>query len=64
MPTWLRKFTFNKVFDHYESENTKQNGNNVQQSINAMKSAGFTSDNMKNSKNTTQPTYVTKASKK
>lgn len=64
MPTWLRKFTFNKVFDHYESENNKQNGNNVQQSINAMKSAGFTSDNMKNAKNTTQPTYVTKASKK
>lgn len=64
MPTWLRKFTFHKIFDHYESENNKQNNNNVQQSINAMKSAGFTSDNMKNTKPITPPSYVTKASKK
>jgi hypothetical protein len=64
MPIWLRKFTFNKIFDHYESENTKQNGNTVQQSINALKSAGFTSDNMKNAKQQNTPTYTTRASKK
>ena len=64
MPIWLRKFTFNKIFDHYESENNKQNGNTVQQSINALKSAGFTSDNMKNAKQQNTPTYTTRASKK
>lgn len=62
MPIWLRKFVFNKILEHYDSENNKTN-NNVQKSIDVMKSTGFTKENL-NTKKTTPPTYITKASKK
>jgi len=64
MPIWLRKFVFKQIAEHYESEGKSQQDNNVQKSIDAMKSAGFTSDKVKTNKPVVPPSYVTKASKK
>lgn len=64
MPLWLRKFTFNKILEHYNSEKDKQQGNSVDQSINAMKTAGFTKDKLTTQKTQQNPVYTTKASKK
>ena len=54
MPIWLRNFTFNRIKQFYEDNNST---NTVEQSISAMKSVG--ADKKQNI-----PTYVTKASKK
>jgi hypothetical protein len=40
MPIWLRKFTFNKLKEHYDKINNNEDGDNVSKSIEAMKSAG------------------------
>ena len=57
MPIWLRNFTFNKITEFYENSNDQNKSDVVQESINALKSAG-------NSKQITPPSYITKASKK
>jgi hypothetical protein len=57
MPIWLRNFTFNKINEFYENSNDQNKSDVVQESINALKSAG-------NSKQITPPSYITKASKK
>jgi hypothetical protein len=59
MPIWLRKFTYNKILEHYDKKTSQKQNDAVEQSINAMKSAGAVSKNKVN-----VPTYVTKASKK
>lgn len=64
MPIWLRKFVFSKIMEHYESEKNQSNTNNVQKSIDAMKSAGFTKESLQNQRAQQTPHYVTKASKK
>lgn len=64
MPLWLRKFIFSKIMEHYEFEGNKSNNNNVQKSIDAMKSAGYTKKDLTNKPQTLPPHYVTKASKK
>ena len=56
MPIWLRKFTFHKLKEWYEKENNQEQNNTIDQSIKNMKSAGTISK--------TQPTYITKVSKK
>ena len=57
MPIWLRKFTYNKIFEYYNKKN--QLPDTVNDSIKAMKSAGAV-----NSPKVNIPSYVTKASKK
>lgn len=32
MPTWLRKFTFNRIKTHYENQNSEQNEDLASQS--------------------------------
>ena len=63
MPIWLRKFTFHKLKSHYDKVSNQENQDNVQKSINAMKSVGATKDKAPIGK-VSPPTYVTKASKK
>jgi hypothetical protein len=63
MPLWLRKFTFNKLKSHYNATQNKENEDNVQKSIAAMKSVGSVKDKQLPPK-VNVPTYVTKASKK
>jgi hypothetical protein len=57
MPIWLRKFTFNKLREHYEYKNKQKD--TVEESIKNMKSAGAVSN-----KKIQTSSYVTKASKK
>ena len=57
MPLWLRKFTYNKIYEYHQSKNSQQD--TVEQSIKTLKSAGAT-----NSPKINVPSYVTKASKK
>ena len=57
MPIWLRNFTFNKINEFYENSNDQNKSDVVQESINALKSAGT-------NKTITPPSYITKASKK
>jgi len=59
MPVWLRKFTYNKLKDHYQKSSTQNQEANIQKSIASMKQAK--ADNLIPIK---QPTYTTKASKK
>ena len=59
MPLWLRRFTYNKIYEHYETKNTKSD--NVNESIKNMKSVGATN---KTPQQIHVPSYVTKASKK
>jgi hypothetical protein len=64
MPIWLRRFVFSKIMEHYESEKSQSNTNSVKKSVDAMKSAGFTKEQLENRKSNRTPSYVTKASKK
>lgn len=57
MPVWLRRFTYNKILEHYEKKNKQPD--TVAESIKNMKSAGAV-----NSPKVNVPSYVTKASKK
>ena len=57
MPIWLRTFTLNKIKEFYDESNNQPTSNIVEQSINAIKSAGT-------NKTITPPSYITKASKK
>ena len=59
MPIWLRKFTYNKIYEYYTNKDSKKQGDVVNESIKAMKSANSVSKNQ-----VQVPTYVTKASKK
>jgi hypothetical protein len=63
MPIWLRKFTYNKIKEFYESNNTKDQNSNIDQSIKTLKSSGNTKDKQP-LKKISPSTYVTKASKK
>jgi len=60
MPLWLRRFTYNKIYEFYENKNSKNQKDTVQESIKNMKAAGATA----NSTKIQPPTYITKASKK
>ncbi len=59
MPIWLRKFTYNKLTEHYQNKNNNQQGDAVEQSIKNMKAAGAV-----NNTKIQPPSYITKASKK
>jgi hypothetical protein len=59
MPIWLRKFTFSKLRDYHSSKDE----NNVEKSINTLKSAGVSNEKPPIPK-ITPPSYITKASKK
>jgi hypothetical protein len=50
--------------EHYESEKSQSNTNSVKKSVDAMKSAGFTKEQLENKQSNRTPSYVTKASKK
>jgi len=63
MPIWLRRFTYKQIQDYFIKINNQGNEDNVQKSINAMKSVGATKDKSPIGK-IAPPTYVTKASKK
>jgi hypothetical protein len=63
MPIWLRKFTFNKLKEHYDKINNNESSDNVSKSIEAMKSAGSV-NKTPIPKTITPNTYITKASKK
>ena len=63
MPIWLRKFTYNKIKEFYESNNTKDQNSIIDQSIKTLKSSGNTKDKQP-LKKISSATYVTKASKK
>ena len=54
MPIWLRNFTFNKIKEHYDKQNTQDQENAVKKSIQTMKKANA-------DKTITPPSYVTKA---
>jgi len=54
MPIWLRQFTFNKIKDFYEKQNSQNQDKNMEKSIQTMKKANA-------DKTITPPTYVTKA---
>lgn len=60
MPIWLRKFTYNKLYEHYSKINSQEQDDVVEQSIKNMKSAGAVAKSTK----VQPPTYITKASKK
>jgi hypothetical protein len=57
MPIWLRKFTFNKIKEWYDSEKSTDNENSWVNNNEAKKAAS-------GNKNINVPTYVTKASRK
>lgn len=57
MPLWLRRFTYNKIKEHYEKRNEQPDV--VAESIKNIKAAGNTNTNK-----IQVPTYITKASKK
>jgi len=59
MPVWLRNFTFNKLKDHYQKNNSQDQETNIQKSISTMKQAKTESISPQR-----VPTYVTKASSK
>ena len=58
MPIWLRNFTYNKIKEHYEKQNSEND--TVEESINNMRSAGAVAQSPEQK----VPSYVTKASKK
>jgi hypothetical protein len=60
MPIWLRRFTFNKIKEHYDNENQSGNKDVVTQNRNTLKTAGATSEKQK----INIPSYTIKASKK
>jgi hypothetical protein len=57
MPIWLRKFTFNKIKEFYESQKPTKNEDSWVNNSEAKQEAS-------KNKNIKVPTYVTKASKK
>jgi hypothetical protein len=57
MPIWLRKFTFNKIKEWYDKQQSDDQDDVVEQSIKTLKSAQTTAP-------IKPPTYITKASKK
>ena len=59
MPIWLRNFTFNKLKDHYQKNNSQDQEDNIKKSISTMKQA-----KTENIVPQRVPTYVTKASSK
>jgi len=59
MPLWLRKFTYRKISDWYEEQNSDSSTNNAEESIANMKAAGAVAK-----KEVNVPSYVTKSSKK
>ena len=63
MPIWLRKFTYNKIREFYEANNTKDQNSIVDQNIKTLKSTGNTKEKQSTGK-ISPATYVTKASKK
>ena len=54
MPIWLRKFTFNKLKDHYNKSSTNEDS----------WTQGNVKEEASKNKQIKVPTYVTKASKK
>lgn len=63
MPIWLRKFTYNRIKEFYEANNTKDQNSIVDQNIKTLKSTGNTKEKQSTGK-ISPATYVTKASKK
>jgi hypothetical protein len=61
MPIWLRKFTFSKLKEHYEKQNSEGNMDDV---VAKSKSAMQTAKNDGIIPKVQIPSYVTKASKK
>jgi hypothetical protein len=57
MPIWLRKFTFNKIKEWYDKQQSSDQDDVVEQSIKTLKSAQTVAP-------INPPTYITKASKK
>jgi hypothetical protein len=57
MPIWLRKFTFHKIKEWYEKQQSSNQDDVVEQSIKTLKSAQSAAP-------IKPPTYITKASKK
>ena len=63
MPIWLRRFTHKQIQDYYSKINNQGNDDNVQKSIETMKSVGSTSK-QKSTTKISPATYNMKASKK
>jgi hypothetical protein len=60
MPIWLRKFTYNKIYQHYKTKYSKDDTEDVvNKSISVLKQAK--ADNIIPKE---KPTYTTKVSKK
>jgi hypothetical protein len=53
MPIWLRNFTFNKIKEHHDKQNSRDQENTVEKSIQTMKKANA-------DKTITPPSYMTK----
>lgn len=63
MPIWLRKFTYNKMIEHYKQNSEENDQDSVlEKSIDAMKSANSVSKNV--SSKITPNSYRTKSIKK
>jgi hypothetical protein len=60
MPLWLRKYTFSKIRNYFESQNQKSHEDSVQTSIRNLKMAKNTGI----AQSPSLPSYKTKASKK
>jgi hypothetical protein len=54
MPLWLRQFTFSRIKEFHEKQNSQDQDSNIEKSIQTMKRANI-------DKTITPPTYVTKA---
>jgi len=63
MPIWLRRFTYKQIQDYFSKINNQDNDDNVQKSINNMKSVGAVK-NKSSVEKLTPPTYVNKTPKK
>jgi hypothetical protein len=63
MPIWLRTFTYNKIKEFYEANNSKSQKDITDQNIKTLKNSGNTKDKQSLGK-ISPATYVTKASKK
>jgi hypothetical protein len=63
MPIWLRRFTFEKIKEHYEKE--REEAEKQQNMMNNRSSKGVARPNIAPpSKSTSSPTYTVKAPKK
>jgi hypothetical protein len=63
MPIWLRTFTYNKIKEFYEANNSKSQKDITDQNIKTLKNSGNIKDKQSLGK-ISPATYVTKASKK